>query len=370
MTIALLGKRDSPTDAVEDYCQLLSRAFDKRGVASVLVRVPWDEAGWARAVRDLWRKSAHRKGHWVLVQYTALMWSRRGFPLRFLIVLALLKIRKARLAVVFHDPEPYAGRRPVDRLRRACQRFVMRGSYRAADASILCVPLESVSWLPRNPAKASFIPVGANIPAIRGTGVPPVNGHGQDGHTTGRTIAVFGITGDGDIGNEVPDIAFVAKTVAEGFNRLQLVTLGRGSAESEGRFRKALNGSRVEYNSLGVLPAEGVSRILAASDVALFVRGCASTQRGSAIASIACALPLVAYADSSLAAPLAEAGVVPVPCGDRESLAQAALRVLTDGPFWLDLHQRSERAHQRYFSWEAVAGRFTELLDDAQENHA
>jgi glycosyltransferase involved in cell wall biosynthesis len=148
------------------------------------------------------------------------------------------------------------------------------------------------------------------------------------------------------------------------------VTLGRGSAESEGRFREALNGSRVEYSALGILPAEGVSRILAASDVALFVRGCVSTQRGSAIASIACALPLVAYADSRLAAPLTEAGVVPVPCGDRESLAREALRVLTDGPQWRELHQRSERAHQRYFSWEAVGGRFAELLSDAPRNHA
>ena len=131
---------------------------------------------------------------------------------------------------------------------------------------------------------------------------------------------------------------------------------------SEARFREALDGSPVEYQALGVLPAEEVSSVLAASDVALFVRGTISTQRSSAIASIANGVPLVAYACPCLPGPLAEAGVVPVPWGDREALAQAALRVLTDGQLWLDLHQRSERAHQKYFSWEAVAGRFAELL--------
>jgi len=235
----------------------------------------------------------------------------------------------------------------------------MRWAYRVADTSILCFPLEGVSWLPPNPAKASFIPVGANIPAVTARAKAARNGHEP------KTIAVFGVTDGGNISQEVSDIVLTARKAAEHVPRVRLVTLGRGSAESEARFREALNGSPVEYQALGLLPAQEVSRVLAASDVALFVRGPISTQRGSAIASIACALPLVAYARPCLPGPLAEAGVVPVPYGDREGLAQAALRVLTDSQLWLELHQRSERAHQKYFSWEAVAARFTELLNHA-----
>jgi glycosyltransferase involved in cell wall biosynthesis len=104
--------------------------------------------------------------------------------------------------------------------------------------------------------------------------------------------------------------------------------------------------------------------VLAECDVSLFVRGRISTQRGSAIASIACSLPLVAYADGRLPPSLAEAGVMAVSWGDREALAEAVVKVLTDERLWLELHQRSQRAYEKYFSWEAIAGRFVELLRD------
>jgi glycosyltransferase involved in cell wall biosynthesis len=123
--------------------------------------------------------------------------------------------------------------------------------------------------------------------------------------------------------------------------------------------------SKVEFQALGVLPAGEVSSVLSECDVSLFVRGQISPQRGSAIASIACGLPLVGYANGCLAGPLSEAGVVGVPPGDREALAQAVVRVLTNNSLWLDLHQRSQCAYERYFSWEAIAARFVELLGHA-----
>jgi glycosyltransferase involved in cell wall biosynthesis len=354
LIIVVLGKRDSPTDAVEDYCRLLGGALEERGIVPLLVRVPWDENGCLRPLLDLWRAGAAWKGDWALIQYTALMWSRSGLPFLFLIVLSLLKLRKARVAAVFHDPEPYAGMRLVDKLRHACQLFVMRCAYRLSEASIVCVPLESVSWLPANAVKARFIPVGANVPAR--TGGPVRNGHGA------KTVAVFAITDDGDISREVSDIAFAAKAAAERVPRLRLVTLGRGSLEAEPRFRRLLEGSPVEYRALGVLSAAEVSRVLSSSDLSLFVRGPVSTQRTSALASIACGLPLVAYAGPYLPTPLAEAGVVAVLYGDREGLVEAAVRVLSDRQLRLDLRQRSQRAYEKYFSWEAVAACFVNLL--------
>jgi glycosyltransferase involved in cell wall biosynthesis len=51
-----------------------------------------------------------------------------------------------------------------------------------------------------------------------------------------------------------------------------------------------------------------------------------------------------------------------VRCGDREGLAEAVLTVLTSDRLWLELHQRSQRAYEKYFSWEAIATRFVELL--------
>ena len=120
----------------------------------------------------------------------------------------------------------------------------------------------------------------------------------------------------------------------------------------------------MEFAALGVLPPEEVSRTLADSDALLFVRGQISTQRGSAIAGVACGLPLVAYSGPHTAHPITEAGVIQVPQGDRQELGKALVRVLTDEPLWQDLHQRSLRAQQKYFSWPVIAGRYSKVLSD------
>jgi hypothetical protein len=51
--IALLGRRDSPTDAVWDYCRLLGGALKERGSDFALVRVPLIESGRAKSVSML-----------------------------------------------------------------------------------------------------------------------------------------------------------------------------------------------------------------------------------------------------------------------------------------------------------------------------
>jgi glycosyltransferase involved in cell wall biosynthesis len=284
------------------------------------------------------------------------MWSRRGFPTLFLPVLCVLKIRGVSTALVFHDATPYHGGRPVDRLRRVCQRMVMRWAYRLSDRRILTIPLERVSWLPQRGSEAAFIPVGGNLPVIAAPDRSARNSHAAN------TITVFGLTEVGDISNEVANIALAAMRAAEQVPHLRLVTVGRGSTESASRLREALKGSSVEFSALGVLPAEEVSQVLANSDVALFVRSLVSTERGSAIASIANGVPLVAYAAPNLPSPLGEAGVVGVPYLDSDKLAEATVRVLTDPQLWRELHERSRRAYEKYFSWNAVASRFLEVL--------
>ncbi len=354
LIIELIGKRDSPTDGVADYSRLLNSALEARGIAAGLGRVRWDEIGRIQSLWELWATARNWKGQWALMHYTALMWSSRGFPLLFLFVLSVLKVRKAHVAVVFHDPEPYRGKRYLDRLRGGLQHFVMGCAYRLSERSIFNVPPERVSWLRLPSGKASFVPIGANLPVAQ---------HERNGCEV-KTIAVFTITDGGDISKEVSDIVCAARKAAERF-RVQLLTVGRGSLESESRFRQALEGSTVEYAALGILSAEEVSQVLAKADVSLFVRGLLSTQRGSAIASIANGVPLVGYADSLLPAALAEAGVVGVRYADADALAQATVRVLADRQLWKELHERSRYAYQKYFSWDAIATRLLEVLQHA-----
>lgn len=276
--IALLGKRDTPTDGVEDYCAHLREALAQRGDDLQLVRVPWAEQGWARALGGLWRESCGWAGQWTLVQYTALSWSRHGFSLPFLAVLALLRMRGARVAVVFHDAEPYHGTRLVDRLRRACQRRVMRASYRWAHKSIVTVPLPSATFLRPGPGKAAFVPIGANIPAA------PANGRRSGAGA--KTVAVFGVTGGGTVGSEIADIAFCMRQVSRRSKRPTVLLLGRDSDAAEARLRHALKGAPVQIEARGILPPVDVSRALQAADALLFVRGPVSTRKGSAMAGI------------------------------------------------------------------------------------
>jgi hypothetical protein len=185
--IALLGRRDEPTDAVEEYCHYLGVGLCAIGFELQLVRVPWAERGWAAALQELKRSATEWRASCVLVQYTALAWSRRGFPLPFLRVLKILREASARVTVVFHDVEPHQGKRGIDKLRRQAHLRVMRESLRLCDLAIFTVPMEKLSWIRRHESKAVFIPVGANLnepeeawKGSRGSGRPPTNRHLRD----------------------------------------------------------------------------------------------------------------------------------------------------------------------------------------------
>src|SRR5271155_1425081 len=56
--IALLGRRDAPTDAVEEYCQYLGAALRAHDIGLELARVAWLEDGWPAALRELERQAA------------------------------------------------------------------------------------------------------------------------------------------------------------------------------------------------------------------------------------------------------------------------------------------------------------------------
>src|SRR6266849_8754897 len=107
--IALLGRKDEPTDAVEEYCRYLGEALRAHDFDLQIRRVPWEKHGWRDSLEAIRLQAGSWRGNWVFVQYTALAWSARGFPQRVLRVLRLLKSVGARVGIVFHDVEPYPG---------------------------------------------------------------------------------------------------------------------------------------------------------------------------------------------------------------------------------------------------------------------
>lgn len=356
--ILLLGRRDEPADAVRDYTICLGDALGQRGIPCTVQEIRWEAQGWFAALTRLWKQSRSWRGQWVVLPYTALMWSRRGFPLAAPLILAILKLRGCRTAVVFHDVYAVAGPRWVDRTRIRFQERIMRHLSKNAARAILPVPLDFARWLPAA-AKSIFIPIGANIPSLDDLsreGFVPV----RDGIPT---IAVFGVsTWPAAQTQEVEAIAHAARHASATASELQLLVLGRGSKEAEPLLRERLAGSRVRLKVEGLCSERDITARLAASDVLLFVRGPLSTRRGSGLAGIACGLPIVAYEGRETAWPLTQAGIVFVRQDDLASLANELSSLLLDRKRRLDFSARNRAVFREWFSWARIAERWIEAL--------
>jgi hypothetical protein len=109
---ALLGRKDEPTDAVEEYYRYLANALQSHDIQMENARVPCESKGWSQALRDLRSQAAQWRGKWVLLQYTALAWSAAGFPQKVPSALRILKSSGARVGIIFHDVETLPGRPP------------------------------------------------------------------------------------------------------------------------------------------------------------------------------------------------------------------------------------------------------------------
>ncbi len=358
--IALLGRADEPTDGVADYCGFLAQAFLRRNAVLRTERVPWAERGWPYALRWLARESAHWKDQRVLLQYTAMNWSRRGFPFGALRVLRLLKSHGVHCTVVFHDGAAFRGPRMRDKLRRAAQTWTMRQMLRQAPRSVITTPPGTLDWLPSGQERAAFIPIGANVPECRARRI-------FDARKQPKTVAVFNVTGGEARAREVSDIALAVRQAEQHAGPIRLEVLGRGAPEADELLGNALRGTRVELRVRGVVPAEEVTRTLASADASLCVRGLTTSNRGTSIAGIACGVPVVGYGRSGSDPAIDAAGVLLAPWHEPAALASALVEVLTDASLWQRLHERNLEAQARYFSWDVVADRYLELLAPCTE---
>lgn len=360
--VALLGRRDEPTDAVEQYCLRLAEALRARDFAMEIIRMPWKERGWPAALKSLRQRAAEWRGRWVLLQYTALAWSLRGLPTEVPRAMRVLKSAGTRIGVVFHDAQAYSGERMVDHLRRFVQQRTMRQILRSSDLAILTVPAEKLPWISAEMNKLVFIPVGANFPPV----TAPVEESNLRRDET-PTVAVFGVTGGAAGQQEVSQITAAVRFAAEKLGKIHLLVFGRNADSAETGLRKGLRDLPVALAVSGVLPESDVQRLLHASDVLLFVRGPISSRRGSAIAGIACGLPVIAFSGSETAAPITDAGVVLVPGDNKTALGEALVRVLSDRNYHGRLAERSRSAYKNHFSWDAIAARYAMALNAPTE---
>jgi hypothetical protein len=353
--IALLGRQDEPTDAVEEYCHYLAAALQTHDIQLEIHRVAWEKDGWRHALQALRLQATKWRDTWVLIQYTALAWSARGFPQRVLRVVKILKSCGARVGIVFHDVEPYPGSRLIDSVRRFGQVYTMRRALTRVDLSVFTVPPERLSWLTTAPPSVVFVPVGPNLPI-------PAMSQPSFREDPLPTIGVFSITGGKSGDCETQIILTAVRHATQNIGRLRVSIFGRHAELHESELREGLRDLPVELSVEGVVEPLQVVQNLSLCDVLLFVRGHISSRRGSAIAGIACGLPIIAYPGSETAAPITEAGVVLVPPDQPEELNGALVRVLSDARYRIDLSTRSFAAYKTHFAWTAIAARFSALL--------
>jgi glycosyltransferase involved in cell wall biosynthesis len=335
----------------------LGHAFSCKGIECDLVEVSWANDGWLAALRTLWCDAGRWSKKCVILQYTALGWSRRGFPLGFLLTQYVLRLRSVRFAIVYHDPLPFSGSRFVDRIRRRFQVWVMRKSLVSAASAIVTIPAEKIDWL-RSAGKVGFVPVGANIPASDKSSFPG----GRRRGTKTKTVGIFGVTGGASVLGEATDIAWAVRAAQTAGIDLRVLLFGRNSLDAEPLVRRALGDTGIVVEGLGLLDPKSVTAAFSQVDVVLFVRGGISTRRGSAIAAIANGLPIVAYESQETSFPITEAGVVLVPPGDVVQLGQQLRRILSDEDYRRCLCDRSALAHDKYFSWPVIAESFVRIL--------
>lgn len=359
--IALLGRRDAPTDAVEEYCRFLGHALRKHEFELELARVAWMDQGWPAALRELERQAKSWRDRWVLVQYTALAWSERGFPLRFPKILRALRQAGARVGLVYHDALPYQGNRTIDKLRRRAQLHVMSEGLRSCSLGVFTIPISKIPWIDARHRRATFIPVGANLPEPEKAWTMQ-----RDEKSGTPTIAIYGVTGgEGGIW-EIAGISEALHIVTERLGKIRLIVMGRNSDTAEKALKNSTNMLPVEISTLGILPGEEIVERMATCDVLLFLRGGISSRRGSAIAGIACGLPVVAFDGPETASPITEAGVVFADRNRQRGVGEALLKVLSDPEYRASLAACSRRAQEKYFSWKAIAERYAEALGAAQ----
>ena len=349
----VLGKRDSPTDALDDYSRLLAAALQDRGHSVKIARCEWDVKGWRRSLRSLRDTLAAGRPRWVLIQYTHLMWSRHGFPQMALAIAWVARRAGSKVGIVIHDPVAYPGVRMRDRVRRRTQYAVMRTLVRMADATVVPIPLANLSWIgSREKSRVHSIPVGSNV------------GESTEGRRDARseifTIAVFGLT-EKDAGL-VRELAEIVGRAASQIGSIKLVLLGRGSSEAKPLAEQLLSGKSVQVCVVGIVPAGEVGTWLLSADASLFIRGGISARRGTAVAAIAYGLPVVAYEGEETGWPLTEAGVVLAPAGDTQAVTQALIRIAQDLDWADGLRARSRAAYAEHFTWDRIAKRFEELV--------
>jgi len=164
------------------------------------VRLDWAERGWNATLADLRVKAKAWRGRWVLLQYTTLAWSRRGFPLQAPRTLAVLRKSGVRCGVVFHDFGPAVGHGAIARVREYCHVYALEKLYAIAERAAGGEYAHAVPTRPEIGYRANSALIGPGEPIVR-----PAD-YGEPLVAEGELVAVIGRTARHCTRDEAKDV--------------------------------------------------------------------------------------------------------------------------------------------------------------------
>lgn len=349
----VLGRADQPTDAVGQYSNRLAYALRRRGTSVEILACRWDVCGWRSALQQL--KDALRSRYdAILIHHTHLMWDREGLPGGFIRVVRAVGARGTRLGVILHDPSCFGGRRIRDRLRDRFQVVGMKAAVRKSQVTFATVDPDVLPWATEDLRHSmALLPVGSNIPVVR-----------MDRKRTREdekfVVAVFGVRDDASSEQESMRIIQLLERVRNRIGDVRVTFFGRGTQRLVGCGLETNRGVLVDIH--GIVSSSECSRIMDRADVSLLLRGTLSSRRSSAIAAISHGVPVIGWRGRDTGWPLTEAGIVAVPFGDVEGVAENLVRLATEESYSAHLRAKNKRCYGTYFAWERIAERLEATL--------
>ena len=354
--VFLHGRMDQPTDGIWNNSKSLGGELAARGIAVRYVRVTWEEEGWRRGIADLREQVGTWGQPWVVVPFTPLMWSHRGFPGHLWKLLRVLRADGAKIAIHLHDVLPWTGPTVLHRLRERAQVRAMIRLGRRVDARFVSVDPSGIPWFPQ----ARW----PDVTHLVSGSVVPENLDRPIKHEPGALrLVVFGLPDHAE-SEEAGTLAELFAVLAERVARVEVHLVGRGSAAGGDALRRALEGSGVQLNGHGLLPLPEVARVLDRGEAMVFLRTGVSSRRSSVAAGLAHALPIAGYRSAETRPPITEAGLALVERGDLAGLVEMLERMAGDGAWLEELSARSRLCFVESFSWPAIADRFVATLNE------
>jgi glycosyltransferase involved in cell wall biosynthesis len=342
--VALLcGTRREGTNAILEYTRCLDRALRDHGTASEIVEI-------AEAPPDLKAYDA------VVLQYNPFLYGRWGFAP--LLVASLLRVRmstrRPTLAIMVHEMYvPMRDWRSI--IMGVVQRIQLRLLHALSDLVFVSIEnwTDTVSgWAPRRPTW--HLPVGSNLPDCgRERGVARDQLGVDDG------TLVLASLGTGHPSRLTDYVVAATNAVALHHAPVLMLNLGAGAPSLKG-----LNPA-VSVVEPGPLASDDLARLLSAADLFLapFVDG-VSTRRGSVMAALQHALPVVGTEGHLTDACLRESGALRlVPAAQIATFANVASSLVQDQTRRVALAAAAGALYQREFDWPVIAARLREHLD-------